>query len=67
MFYLSIGCLTSVRPETRSSRGHLVLRNYAAVFPRPVQFILLDVSSETRDLLGYFSAIEHMGHSRVRD
>ncbi len=26
-----------------------------------VQFILLDVSSETRDLLGYFSAIEHMG------
>jgi len=26
-----------------------------------VQFIFLDVSSETRDLLGYFSAIEHMG------
>jgi ABC-2 type transport system permease protein len=26
-----------------------------------VQFILLDVTSETRDLLGYFSAIEHMG------
>src|SRR6266487_898268 len=26
-----------------------------------VQFILLDVTSTTRDLLGYFSAIEHMG------
>jgi ABC-2 type transport system permease protein len=26
-----------------------------------VQFILLDVTSETRELLGYFSAIEHMG------
>ena len=26
-----------------------------------VQFILLDVSSTTRDLLGYFSAIEHIG------
>jgi ABC-2 type transport system permease protein len=26
-----------------------------------IQFILLDVSSAMRDLLGYFSALEHMG------
>jgi ABC-2 type transport system permease protein len=26
-----------------------------------MQFILLNVSSTTRDLLGYFSALEHMG------
>jgi ABC-2 type transport system permease protein len=26
-----------------------------------VQFIMLEVSSRTRELLGYFSAIEHMG------
>jgi ABC-2 type transport system permease protein len=26
-----------------------------------IQFILLDISANTRDLLGYFSALEHMG------
>src|SRR6187401_1267411 len=62
MFYLSIGCLTSVL--TRNQIIAAVI-SFCAItllfFLGLVQFILLDVSSETRDLLGYFSAIEHMG------
>jgi ABC-2 type transport system permease protein len=62
MFYLSIGCLTSVL--TRNQIIAAII-SFCAItllfFLGLVQFILLDVSSETRDLLGYFSAIEHMG------
>src|SRR6266567_2421642 len=62
MFYLSIGCLTSVL--TRNQIIAAVI-SFCAItllfFLGLVQFILLDVTSETRDLLGYFSAIEHMG------
>jgi ABC-2 type transport system permease protein len=62
MFYISIGCLTSVL--TRNQIIAAVI-SFCAItllfFLGLVQFILLDVSSETRDLLGYFSAIEHMG------
>ena len=61
MFYLSIGCLTSVL--TRNQIIAAII-SFCAItllfFLGLVQFILLDVSSETRDLLGYFSAIEHM-------
>src|SRR5947208_1468523 len=61
-FYLSIGCLTSVL--TRNQIIAAII-SFCAItllfFLGLVQFILLDVSSETRDLLGYFSAIEHMG------
>src|ERR1700741_1933118 len=67
MFYLSIGCLTSVL--TRNQIIAAII-SFCAItllfFLGLVQFILLDVSSETRDLRGYFSAIEHMGtFSRV--
>jgi ABC-2 type transport system permease protein len=62
MFYVSIGCLTSVL--TRNQIIAAVI-SFCAItllfFLGLVQFILLDVSSAMRDLLGYFSAIEHMG------
>jgi ABC-2 type transport system permease protein len=62
MFYLSIGCLTSVL--TRNQIIAAVI-SFCAItflfFLGLVQFILLDPSSATRELLGYFSAIQHMG------
>src|SRR5207249_3455035 len=62
MFYISIGCFTSVL--TRNQIIAAVI-SFCAItllfFLGLVQFILLDVNSTTRDLLGYFSAIEHMG------
>ena len=61
MFYLSIGCLASVL--TRNQIIAAII-SFCAItllfFLGLVQFILLDVSSATRELLGYFSAIEHM-------
>src|SRR6266566_3163444 len=61
MFYLSIGCLTSVLTRNQIIAA---IASFCAItllfFLGLVQFILLDVSSATRDLLGYFSAIDHM-------
>jgi ABC-2 type transport system permease protein len=62
MFYLSIGCLTSVLTRNQIIAAIISFCTITLLFFLGlVQFILLDVSSETRDLLGYFSAIEHMG------
>jgi ABC-2 type transport system permease protein len=62
MFYLSIGCLASVVTKNQIIAAII---SFCAItllfFLGLVQFILLDVSSATRDLLGYFSALEHMG------
>src|SRR3954470_11941991 len=62
MFYLSIGCLASVLTKNQIIAAVI---SFCAItllfFLGLVQFILLDVTSTTRDLLGYFSAIEHMG------
>src|ERR1700693_2144225 len=62
MFYLSVGCLASV--VTKNQMVAAII-SFCAItllfFLGLVQYILLDVSSGTRDLLGYFSAIEHMG------
>src|SRR6202795_3157242 len=62
MFYLSIGCLASVLTKNQIIAAVI---SFCAItllfFLGLVQFILLDVTSETRELLGYFSAIEHMG------
>src|SRR5947207_6850519 len=62
MFYPSIGCLASVL--TRNQIIAAII-SFCAItllfFLGLIQFILLDVSSGMRDLLGYFSAIEHMG------
>jgi ABC-2 type transport system permease protein len=62
MFYLTIGCFASVL--TRNQIVAAII-SFAAItllfFLGLVSFILLDISSGTRQLLGYFSAIEQMG------
>src|SRR5438445_5118624 len=64
MFYLSVGCLASVLTKNQIIAAII---SFCAItllfFLGLVQFIMLDVSSSTRELLGYFSAIEHMGTS----
>ncbi|MDQ6913237.1 MAG: ABC transporter permease [Verrucomicrobiota bacterium] len=61
MFYLSVGCLASV--VTKNQIVAAVI-SFAAItlhfFSGLVSFIVQDVSSATRQLLGYFSAIEQM-------
>jgi ABC-2 type transport system permease protein len=62
MFYLSVGCLASAL--TRNQIIAAVI-SFCAItllfFLGLISFILLEVGSTTRQLLGYFSAIEHMG------
>jgi ABC-2 type transport system permease protein len=62
MFYLSIGCLASALTKNQIIAAVI---SFSAItllfFLGLVSFILLDVSSSTRQLLGYFSAIEQMG------
>jgi ABC-2 type transport system permease protein len=62
MFYVSVGCLASVL--TRNQIVAAVI-SFCAItllfFVGLISFIVLDVSSSTRQLLGYFSAIEQMG------
>jgi ABC-2 type transport system permease protein len=62
MFYLSIGCFASVLTKNQIVAAVI---SFCAItllfFLGLLQFILLEVSSATRDLLGYFSAIDHMG------
>jgi len=62
MFYISIGCFASVL--TRNQIIAAVI-SFCAItllfFLGLVQFLILDVTANTRDLLGYFSAIDHMG------
>jgi ABC-2 type transport system permease protein len=62
MFYLSVGCLASVL--TRNQIIAAII-SFCAItllfFLGLVQFIMLEVSSGARQLLGYFSAIEQMG------
>lgn len=62
MFYLSIGCFASVLTKNQIVAAIISFATITLLFFLGlVQFILLDVSSETRQLLGYFSAIEQMG------
>jgi len=66
MFYVSIGCFASVvtkKPDRR--RGHFLLRDHASFFLRAHLVHRSDVSSTTRQLLGYFSALEQMARSRA--
>ena len=62
MFYLSVGCLASVLTKNQIIAAII---SFSAItllfFLGLVQFIMLEVSSSTRDLLGYFSSLEHMG------
>lgn len=61
-FYISIGCFASVL--TRNQIVAAVI-SFCAItllfFLGLISFILLNVSAATQQLLGYFSAIEHMG------
>jgi len=63
MFYISIGCLASVLTKNQIIAAII---SFCAItllfFLGLIQFILLDVSGATRDFLGYFSALEHMGN-----
>jgi ABC-2 type transport system permease protein len=62
MFYLSVGCFASVLTKNQIVAAII---SFAAItlhfFSGLVEFILVDISSATRQLLGYFSAIEQMG------
>ena len=62
MFYLSVGCLASAL--TRNQIIAAVI-SFSAItllfFVGLISFIMLDISSGTRQLLGYFSALEQMG------
>src|SRR6266403_1276502 len=62
MFYLSVGCLASVLTKNQIIAAVI---SFCAItllfFLGLIQYIMLEVSSSTRDMLGYFSAIEHMG------
>jgi ABC-2 type transport system permease protein len=62
MFYLSIGCFASVLTKNQIVAAII---SFAVItllfFLGLVSFILRDISSETQQLLGYFSAIEQMG------
>ncbi len=61
-FYISIGCFASVLTKNQIIAAII---SFAVItmlfFLGLIQFIMLDVSSSMRDVLGYFSAIEHMG------
>jgi ABC-2 type transport system permease protein len=62
MFYLSVGCFASVLTKNQIIAAII---SFCAItllfFLGLISFILLDISSNTRQLLGYFSAIEQMG------
>jgi len=62
MFYVSIGCLASVLTKNQIVAAVI---SFCVItlhfFSGLISFVLKEVSSETRQLLGYFSAIEQMG------
>jgi ABC-2 type transport system permease protein len=62
MFYISVGCFASVLTKNQIIAAIISFCTITLLFFLGlVQFILLEISSNTRELLGYFSAIEHMG------
>jgi len=62
MFYISVGCFASV--VTKNQIVAAVI-SFCAItlhfFSGLISFVLQEVSSSARQLLGYFSAIEQMG------
>lgn len=62
MFYLSIGCLASVLTKNQIVAAIISFCVITLLFFLGlVSFVLSEISSSTRQLLGYFSAIEQMG------
>ena len=61
MFYTSVGCFASVMTKNQIVAAIISFCVITLLFFLGlVSFVLLDVSSSTRQLLGYFSAIEQM-------
>jgi ABC-2 type transport system permease protein len=62
MFYLSVGCLASV---LTSNQIIAAVISFCAItllfFSGLLGFIVLNITPTLRDIVGYFSAIEHMG------
>src|SRR5213595_2173310 len=62
MFYVSIGCLASALTKNQIVAAVI---SFCAItmhfFSGLISFIIQEISSSTRQLLGYFSAIEQMG------
>ncbi|MFN2476068.1 MAG: ABC transporter permease [Chthoniobacterales bacterium] len=62
MFYLSVGCFASVLTKNQIVAAIISFCTITLLFFLGlVSFILQEISSATRQLLGYFSAIEQMG------
>jgi ABC-2 type transport system permease protein len=62
MFYISVGCFASVLTRNQIIAAIVSFCTITLLFFLGlIQFILLDVSAGTRELLGYFSALEQMG------
>jgi ABC-2 type transport system permease protein len=62
MFYISVGCFASVLTKNQIIAAII---SFCAItlhfFSGLISFVMRDISSMTRQLLGYFSAIEQMG------
>jgi ABC-2 type transport system permease protein len=62
MFYISVGCLASVLTKNQIVAAVI---SFCAItlhfFSGLISLVLQEISSSTRQLLGYFSAIEQMG------
>lgn len=62
MFYISVGCFASVLTKNQIIAAIISFCTITLLFfVGLIQFVLLEVNSSTRELLGYFSALEHMG------
>jgi ABC-2 type transport system permease protein len=62
MFYISVGSFASVLTRNQIIAAIVSFCTITLLFFLGlIQFILLDVSAGTRELLGYFSALEQMG------
>src|SRR5947207_7036041 len=62
MFYLSVGCLASVLTKNQIVAAVI---SFCVItlhfFSGLISFVLQEISSSARQVLGYFSAIEQMG------
>jgi ABC-2 type transport system permease protein len=62
MFYLSIGCLASVLTRNQIVAAVISFCSITLLFfAGLLSFLVLNVTPTFRELIGYFSAIEHMG------
>jgi ABC-2 type transport system permease protein len=61
MFYISVGCFASVLTKNQIIAAIISLvMILVLLFAGLLQYVMLDVSGQLRDVFGYFSAIEHM-------